>query len=106
MISKPKILEFYHTLRKTWHFDIQGEIGPIKVRPNFDRPNFGLNFKMPSFPQSMIKFKYFYAKNHCQIEFLSWGKILGAYMEKSLLWLLGPRSKVFLIDQTKFASGQ
>ena len=56
MISKPKILEFYHTLRKTWHFDIQGEIGPIKVRPNFDRPNFGLNFKMPSFPQSMIKF--------------------------------------------------
>ena len=74
MISKPKILEFYHTLRKTWHFDIQGEIGPIKVRPNFDRPNFGLNFKMPSFPQSMIKFKYFYVKNHCQIEFLSWGK--------------------------------
>ena len=77
MISKPKILEFYHTLRKTWHFDIWGETGPIKERPNFDRPNFGLNFKMPSFPQSVIKSKYFYAKNRCQIEFLSQGNFWG-----------------------------
>ena len=38
MISKPKILKFYHTLRKSWHFDILGEIGPIKVGPNLDRP--------------------------------------------------------------------
>ena len=38
-ISKPKILEFYHTLRKTRYIDVKGEIGPIKVRPYFDRPN-------------------------------------------------------------------
>ena len=36
-----------------------------------------VNFKMPSFPQSMIKFKYFYVKNHCQNECLPWGKIFG-----------------------------
>ena len=73
IISKPKLLEFYDTLRKTWHFDIQGKIGNIKVGPNFERPNFGLKFKIPSFPQSMIRFKYFQFKKHCQIEFLSWG---------------------------------
>ena len=106
MSSKPEIFEFYHTLKKTWNFGVSGKIGPIKVGPNFYRPNFGLKFKIPSFPQSKIKFKYFYAKNHCQIEFLSWGKILGDYMEKSLLWLLGHRSKVFLIDQTKFVLRQ
>ena len=36
-----------------------------------------VNFKMPSFSQSMIKFKYFYVKNHCQNECLPWGKIFG-----------------------------
>ena len=59
LISKPKILEFYHTLRKTRHIDVKGEIGPIKVRPYFDRPNPTLNVNFPSFPQSMMKFKYF-----------------------------------------------
>ena len=74
-ISKPKILEFYHTLRKTRHIDVKGEIGPIKVRPYFDRPNPTLNVNFPSFPQSMMKFKYFWVRNHCQIEFLTWDKL-------------------------------
>ena len=75
MISKPKILEFFHTMRKTWQIDVQRGIGPIKVRPYFDRPNPTLNVKLASFPQSMIKFKYFQLRNHCQIEFLMWGKL-------------------------------
>ena len=62
MISTPKILEFHNTSRKTWHFDTQGEIGPIKVGPNFDGPNFGLNFKMPSFPQIIINSNIFMLK--------------------------------------------
>ena len=74
LISKPKILEFYHTLRKTRHIDVKGEIGPIKVRPYFDRPNPTLNVNFPSFPQSMVKFKCFWVRNHCQIEFLTWDK--------------------------------
>ena len=42
-----------------------------------------------SFPKSMIKFTYFYVRNNCKIEFLSWGKFYGTCVEKSLLWLLG-----------------
>ena len=68
LISKPKILEFYHTLRKTRHIDVKGEIGPIKVRPYFDRPNPTLNVNFPSFPQSMMKFKYFGLRNRSQIK--------------------------------------
>ena len=33
LISKPKILEFYHTLRKTGNIDVKGEIGPINYDP-------------------------------------------------------------------------
>ena len=75
MISKLKILEFYHTLRKTCQLDVQVKIGPIKVRPYFYRPNPTLNAKLASFPQSLIKFKYFLLRNHCQIEFLTRGKL-------------------------------
>ena len=59
LISKPKILEFYHTLRKTRNIDVKGEIGPIKVRPYFDRPNPTLNVNFPRFSQSMMKFSIF-----------------------------------------------
>ena len=68
MISITKILEFYHTLRKTWKLDVWGGIGPIKIRPYFDMPNPTLNIKIPSFPQSMIKFKYFWLRNQSQIK--------------------------------------
>ena len=78
MISIPKILEFYHTLRKTWKLDVQGGIGPIKIRPYFDMPNPTLNIKIPSFPQSMIKFKYFWLENRSQIKNRSIGTLFFA----------------------------
>ena len=84
MILKPKILEFYYTFRKTWHFDILGEIGPKKLGPNFDRSDFTLNFKMPSFPESMIKFKYIWLEIHCQTRFLSLGKFFWPIWKKLL----------------------
>ena len=58
-----------------------------------------------SFPKSMIKFTYFYVRNNCKIEFLSWGNTCG-----QILWDLcgkisfmvvrvinGPKSEVFSI---------
>ena len=78
MISKPKILEFYHTLRKTCKIDVQGGIGPIEIRPIFDRPNPALNVNLPSFPSSMIKFKYFWLRNQSQIKNQSRGTLFFA----------------------------
>ena len=78
MISYSKILEFHHTLRKTWKIDVQGGIGPIKIRPYFDRPNLTLNVNMSGFPQSMIKFKYFWLRNQSQIKNQSRGTLFFA----------------------------
>ena len=78
MISKPKILEFYHTLRKTCQLDVYGRIGPIKIRPYFDRPNLTLNVNISGFPQSMIKFKYFWLRNQSQIKNQSRGTLFFA----------------------------
>ena len=81
MISYSKILEFHHTLRKTWKIDVQGGIGPIKIRPYFDRPNPTLNINSPSFLQSMIKFKYFWLRNRSQIKNRSIGTYRFALFE-------------------------
>ena len=78
MISYSKILEFHHTLRKTWKIDVQGGIGPIKIRPYFDRPNLTLNVNISGFPQSMIKFKYFWLRNQSQIKNQSRGTLFFA----------------------------
>ena len=78
MISYSKILEFHHTLRKTWKIDVQGGIGPIKIRPYFDRPNLTLNVNMSGFPQSMIEFKYFWLRNQSQIKNQSRGTLFFA----------------------------
>ena len=38
----------------------------------------GLDVKMPTFPESMVKYRYFPIRNHCKIKNLSGGKFVPA----------------------------
>ena len=92
MISYSKILEFHHTLRKSWQIDIQGRIGHIKIRPHFDRPNLTLNVNSPSFPQGMIKFKDFWLRHRSKIKNQSGGKKDLPFLILPFFWCFGVKN--------------